>query len=101
MIQDFWPYLLVMAGVTYLTRMVPLMLFRKKIQNPFLRSFFYCLPYAVLAAMTLPGALYATGSVGSAAAGLAVAMYCAYQGKSIMTVALSACIVVFAVSLFL
>ena len=34
----FW-YLLVMAGVTYLIRMLPLTLLQKKIQNRRLRSF--------------------------------------------------------------
>ncbi len=99
MITDFWPYLFVMAGVTYLTRMLPLMLVRKKIRNRFLRSFFYCLPYSVLTAMTLPGILYATGSMLSAAAGLAVSSFLAYRGKSVMTVAMSACITVFLVQM--
>lgn len=99
MITDFWPYLLVMAGVTYLTRMLPLMLVRKKIKNRFLRSFFYCLPYSVLTAMTLPGILYATGSMLSAAAGLLVASFLAYRGKSVMTVAMSACLMVFLVQM--
>ena len=101
MITDFWPYLLVMAGVTYLTRMLPLMLVRKKIKNRFLRSFFYCLPYSVLTAMTLPGILYATGSMLSAAAGLGVSSFLAYRGKSVMTVAISACVTVFMVQLIL
>ena len=33
--------LAVMAGVTYLVRMVPLVIFRKKIENTFIRSFLY------------------------------------------------------------
>ena len=41
-------YILVMAGVTYLIRMLPLVLFRKKIESQFVKSFLYYVPYAVL-----------------------------------------------------
>ncbi len=95
----FLPYLAVMAGVTYLVRMVPLTFFRKQITNRFIRSFLHYIPYAVLAAMTVPGALYSTGyaSGGSveplicAAAGLAVAVFFAWRGKGLLTVAVAAC----------
>ena len=50
----FWIQLAVMAGVTYLVRMLPLVIFRKKIENRFIRSFLHYIPYAVLAAMTFP-----------------------------------------------
>ena len=46
--------LAVMAGVTYLVRMLPLVLVKKKIQNRFLLSFLYYIPYAVLSVMTIP-----------------------------------------------
>ena len=52
----FW-YLVVMAGVTYLIRMLPLTLLQKKIENVWLRSFLYYVPYACLAAMTFPAIL--------------------------------------------
>ena len=63
----FW-YLVVMAGVTYLIRMLPLTLLQKKIENVWLRSFLYYVPYACLAAMTFPAILSATESPASAAA---------------------------------
>ena len=59
-------YIAVMAGVTYLIRMLPLTVFQKKIKNRFIRSFLYYIPYAVLGAMTFPAILYSTGSVYSA-----------------------------------
>ena len=46
--SSFYPYLLVMAGVTYLIRMLPLTVFRREIRSRFLRSFLYYVPYAVL-----------------------------------------------------
>ena len=67
-------YILVMAGVTYLIRMLPLTLFQKKIENRFVRSFLYYVPYACLSAMTLPAILYSASSIIAAAAGLVVAL---------------------------
>ncbi|MBQ4640406.1 MAG: AzlD domain-containing protein [Clostridia bacterium] len=90
-------YTLVMAAVTYLIRMLPFTLFRKKITSPFFRSFFYYVPYAVLAAMTFPAVFSSTGSFYSALAGVVVAAVLALCKKSLTVVALSACAVAFAV----
>ncbi|NLJ31286.1 MAG: AzlD domain-containing protein [Clostridiales bacterium] len=88
--------ILIMAGVTYLVRMLPLVIFKKKITNRFVRSFLAYVPYAVLAAMTFPGILYSTGSVSSAAFGLLTALVLAYHNKGLLTVALGASAAVFA-----
>lgn len=85
----------VMAVVTYLPRMLPLVLFKRRITQPFVQSFLYYVPYAVLAAMTFPEVLYSTASMLSALVGLAVALVLAYHGKGLLTVALSACGAVF------
>lgn len=83
-------YIAVMAGVTYIIRMVPLTVFRKKIKSRFLKSFLYYIPYAVLSAMTVPAIFFATGDVITAAAGTAVALVLAYLGLPLIVVALSA-----------
>ena len=85
----------VMALVTYLPRMLPLVLFKKRITNPFIQSFLYYVPYAVLSAMTFPEVLYSTASLISALCGLAVALFLAFRGKGLLPVALTACGVVF------
>lgn len=92
---DVYLYILVMAGVTYLIRVIPLALTKKEITNPFIKSFLFYVPYACLAAMTFPAILYATSSVISAAVGFAVALIAAYKEKSLLTVALLACAAVF------
>lgn len=93
-----WPtyllYLLVMAGVTYLIRMLPLTVFRKEIKSAFVKSFLHYVPYAVLAAMTIPGILSSTGSIWTALAGLAVAVVMAWRGMSLLSVAIGACVAV-------
>ena len=88
----FLPYLATMTVVTYLVRVLPFMLVRKKITNRFLRSFLYYTPYAVLAVMTVPAIFHATGSVYSAAGGFAVALLLAYFEHSLLTVAAGACV---------
>ena len=90
-------YILVMAGVTYLIRMLPLELFQRRLKNRFLRSFLFYVPYAVLAAMTIPEILYSTSSQWSALAGLLIAVILAGFERSLIVVALSACGTVFAV----
>lgn len=90
----FLPYLLVMAIVTYLIRAIPLVLVKHKIKNKFFNSFLYYIPYTVLAAMTIP-AIFTTGNLISAIAGLAVAIVLAYQRKSLIVVAVGACAAVF------
>ncbi|MDO4545373.1 MAG: AzlD domain-containing protein [Bacillota bacterium] len=95
----FLPYLIVMAGVTYLVRAIPFVLIKKKIENRFINSFLYYIPYTVLAAMTFPAILYATGSMVSAAIGLLTAIFIAYRGRSLIVVAVGACSAVFVVEL--
>lgn len=95
------PYVLtcifLMAAVTYLVRMLPLTIFRKRINNRFVRSFLAYVPYAVLAAMTFPAILESTSSLWSALAGLTVALLLAWKNRSLLTVALGAVAAVFVV----
>lgn len=86
---------LIMAGVTYLIRMLPLGVFKRKITNRFVRSFLAYVPYAVLAAMTFPAILYSTANVYSAAVGLLAALLLAYWGKGLLTVAVGSAAAVF------
>ena len=90
----FFAYLLVMALVTYLVRMIPLVLVKKRIKNKFLLSFLHYIPYAVLSAMTIPAIFYSTASNISAWIGFIVAVILAYFEKSLLKVAVSACSVV-------
>ena len=83
-------YILVMAGVTYLIRMIPLTFFRRRIRSRFFKSLLYYLPYAVLSAMVLPSVFSSTGSLVTAFAGLAVAVILALCERSLIVVALGA-----------
>lgn len=93
----FLIYLLVMAGVTYLVRMLPLVLVKNKIKNRFILSFLHYVPMAVLSVMTIPACFYATSNIYSAVAGFLVAVVLAYFGQSLLSVAAFACLSVFLV----
>ena len=99
--MSFLPYLLVMAGVTYLIRAVPFTAINKKIENRYINSFLYYIPYTVLTAMTFPAILYATGNMTSAVAGLVVAVFLAFRRKSLLIVAVGACAAVLATELLM
>lgn len=88
-------YILVMAVTTYLVRVLPLTLFKKPIQNRFLKSFLHYVPTACLTAMTFPAILYATENMISGAIGLVIAVLLSLKKKSLIIVAVASCLAVF------
>lgn len=99
--MSIYLYILTMAVTTYLIRVLPLTLFRKPIRSRFIRSFLHYVPYACLTAMTFPSILSSTASLLSGAAALAVAVFLAFRGKSLIIVALGSCAAVFLTELIL
>lgn len=97
--SEIYLYILVMAAITYLIRVLPFVLFRRQITNRYIRSFLYYVPYATLAAMTFPTVLLATDSMLAGAAALAVAVVLAFRGKSLPVVSACACLSALAVNL--
>lgn len=93
-------YIIAIALSTYLIRMLPLTLMQKKIENRFIKSFLYYVPYACLTAMTIPSIFYATRSVYSAVGGFIVAVIVAKKSKNLVFVAGLACFVVFMIEIF-
>ena len=86
--------ILVMAGVTYLIRMIPLVFFRKKIKSQYLLSVLHYIPYAVLSSMTFPYVLYSTGNFYTALIGTTVGIIASLTKRSLLTVAILACVAV-------
>lgn len=104
--HNIYVYILVMAGVTYFIRMLPLVLLKKEIKNQFVKSFLYYVPYACLAAMTFPAIITAPSAVAAyggvigllpGLVGFILALLLAYKKKSLIVVALAACAAVFLV----
>ncbi len=99
--HSIYLYIFLMALVTYLIRVLPLTLIRRKIKSTFIKSFLYYVPYVTLATMTFPAILTATDSIWSGAVGFLVALILAYKGRSLIQVSMLACVSVFLVELFL
>lgn len=93
-------YIFVMASVTYLIRMLPLIIFKKKIKSRFIRSFLYYIPYAVLAAMTFPAILSSTATPLSAGVGLGIALIVSFLEWGLLPTALFSCLGVYLCELF-
>ena len=91
--------IVVMAVTTYLIRMLPMVIFRKRITNKWIQSFLFYVPYTVLAAMTFPAIFTSTGSIPSATAGGITAIILAYFKRSLLTVAVGASVAVFIIQI--
>ena len=99
--MKLYPYLLVMAGVTYLIRMLPLAFFRRKIANPFLLGVLHYMPYAVLGTMTVPAIFTSTGAIIPSAVGFLIALLLGLKRRSLIEVALAATAAAYVTSLLL
>lgn len=97
--RNIYIYMLIMALVTYLIRVVPLTLIRKEIKSTFIRSFLYYVPYITLAVMTFPAMMQASDSPVAAGIAFASAIILAWFGASLFQVAVLACVVVFVIEL--
>ncbi len=99
--HNLWLYIAVMALTSYVIRVLPLTLIRKPIENRFLRSFLYYVPYATLAVMTFPAILNATDSPLAGALAMAAGIVSAWLGAGLFPTSVICCVTVFALELFL
>ena len=93
--HNIYIYMLIMAGVTYLNRALPLTVIRKEIKSTFIRSFLYYVPYVTLSVMTFPAIITATQNPVAAAIAFVAAILLAWFGRSLLQVSVIACVVVF------
>ncbi len=98
---NIWIYIAVMAAISYLIRVLPLLVMRREIKNIFIKSFLYYVPYVTLSVMTFPAIMEATASPIAGLAALAVGIVLAYCKRSLLQVAVSCCAVVFILEIFL
>ena len=94
-------YILIMWGVTYLIRVLPLTLIKRPIRSRFIRSFLYYVPYVTLAVMTFPAIIEATLSPLAGALALVVGVLLSWVGAGLFPVAVSCCAVVLLAEFFL
>ena len=80
--------------------MLPLTLIRKPLENQFLQSFLYYVPYVTLAVMTFPAIIHATQSPIAGALALVIGIAAAWMGAGLLPVAVICCAVVFVTEFF-
>ena len=93
MTHNIYIYILIMGGISYLIRVLPMTLIRKPLKN--------YVPYVTLAVMTFPAILHATQSPISGVLALVVGVVAAWCGAGLLPVAVLCCAVVFIAELFL
>lgn len=101
MTHNIYIYLIVMSAVTLAIRILPITLLRRQIENRFLKSFLYYVPYVTLAVMTFPSIVDATQIPQAGTAALLIGIALAWFGASLFQVSACCCVVVFAVEFFL
>ena len=94
-------YILIMAGVSFLIRALPMTLFRKQIKSKFIQSFLYYVPYVTPSVMTFPAIVNATQSPVSGVAALVVGILAAWFGADLFKTAVVCCGAVFLLEWFL
>lgn len=87
MTAKFIIYLAVMFCITYLIRVMPLLLIKHKIENRFIRSFLSYIPYTVLGAMTFPAIFHIAQNPICGICGALVGCALAFFGRGLCTVA--------------
>ena len=96
-----WIYIFIMFAVTYMIRVLPLTIIRKKIKNTFIRSFLYYVPYVTLSVMTFPAILNATMSKSAALISFIAGIIAAMFGANLFQVALLCCSLVLIIEYFI
>lgn len=101
MMTNIYFYLIASALVVYLMRLIPMLLVKGQIQNTFIRSFLYYVPYITLSIMTFPAIIQATQVPLAGLLALITAIILSLRGYSLIQVALSSCLMVFIVELII
>ncbi|WP_036610998.1 AzlD domain-containing protein [Oribacterium sp. P6A1] len=94
-------YILVMFGVSFLIRVLPLTLIRKEIKNDTIRSFLYYVPYVTLAVMTFPAIMQATAEPFAGLAALVIGIVIAWFGGGLFPTAIICSLTVFILEHFI
>lgn len=86
---------------TNLIRLLPMVLIKGRIQNVFLRSFLYYVPYVTLAVMTFPAIVESTMSPYAGIAALLIGLVAAWRRLGLFPVACICCAVAYLIDAWL
>lgn len=90
----------IMALVSYIPRVLPLVFIKRQITNKFLRSFLYYIPYAVLSCLTFPAIFYFSSNIYLSIIGTGVSFVLSLLNQKMYIVVLISVITVFGCSYF-
>ena len=93
--HSIYIYIMIAGAVSTLIRVLPVTLIRRKIENKFIKSFLFYLPYVTLSVMTFPAILQVTDSPVAGIAAFAVGIVASWFGANLFQVALLCCGIVF------
>ncbi len=93
--MKLWQLVVLMAAVTYIPRMLPLVFLKDSDLPPRMRAFLEYIPYAALTALIFPGILNSTGEYRSALAGAVVAIVLAFMNANLIIIVFGAILGVF------
>ena len=99
--HNTWTYIFIMVLTTFIIRALPLILIRKEITNPFLKSFLYYVPYVTLAVMTFPAILQDATTPLAGALALIAGIWLSYKEHSLITVSVACCAIVLLCTIFI
>ena len=94
-------YILIMAGVSFLIRVLPMTLIRRPIRSRFIRSFLYYVPYVTLAVMTFPAILDSAPNLLSGILAFLAGLSLAWAGAGLLPVAVTCSGIALILQLFL
>ncbi len=98
---NIYLYILVMALATWFMRIAAALIMKKPIENKFIQSFLYYVPYVTLAVMTFPAIMESTQSPIAGFVALIVGIAAAWFGAGLFPVAVICCMTVFILELFI
>lgn len=78
-----------MAVVTYIPRMLPMVLLQNLRLQPYIKRFLGFIPFAALGALIFPEILFSTESIPSSLVGAALAIVFAFYTKNLILIVLS------------
>ena len=88
-------YILIMFAVTQATRIIPILLVRKKINNKFIISFFYYVPYVTLSIMIFPAIINAPEHSEAGVVAFIVGLIASWYKDNMILVSILCCVAVF------
>ena len=96
---NIYIYIFTMIFATWLMRVSSSLVMKKPIENRFIQSFLYYVPYVTLAVMTFPAIIEATNSPIAGAGALVAGIIAAGLGGNLFVVAGTCCASVFLLEL--